>query len=52
MEAQAKVILTVVLLAYVVIIYLAIRWFQNPDDNTIEDNESIWMLDDFYIPKE
>ena len=52
MEAQAKIVLTVVLLAYVAIIYLAIRWFQNPDDDTIDDGESRWMLDDFYIPKE
>ncbi len=52
MEAQAKIILTIFLLAYVALIFLAIRWFHKPDDDTIEDSESRWMLDDFYYPKD
>ena len=52
MEAQAKMVIAVTLLVYVVIMYLAIRWWRGSNNEMIEDDESQWMLDDFYLPKD
>jgi len=51
MEAHAETIVLVMLLAYVLLIYIAVRWFMKDDPDTVDDADSRWMLDDFYIQK-
>ena len=52
MEAHATLFLIMALVAYIILVYAAVRLSDNDEKDTIRDSESRWMLDDFYLPKE